>query len=60
MVNINITNTKEVHKISYEDWLAFLDKIEDCTCEPGDALLCPSCRGYNRKKYGDTIPFRGE
>ena len=32
---------------------------QECTCRPQDALLCPSCLEYNRRKYGDSIPFSG-
>ena len=32
---------------------------QECTCKPQDALLCPSCLEYTRRKYGDSIPFSG-
>ena len=33
---------------------------QECTCRPQDALLCPSCLEYTRRKYGDSIPHGGE
>ena len=33
---------------------------QECSCRPQDALLCPSCLEYNRRKYGDDIPYGGE
>jgi hypothetical protein len=30
---------------------------QECTCRPQDALLCPSCLEYNRRKYGENIAF---
>ena len=52
--------TKDVKQLDWEEWQSFLRKFEDCTCAPGSALACPSCREYNRLKYGDSIPYRGE
>ena len=52
MVSMNITTAKE-ERLTYEEWQAFLRKFEECTCTPGSALACPSCREYNRRKYGE-------
>ena len=52
MVNMNITRDEEFEvQLTHEEWQAFLRKFEECTCTPGSALACPSCREYNRRKY---------
>lgn len=51
MVSINITETNE--QMTWDEWQAYLKKFEDCTCTPGSALACPSCREYNQRKYGN-------
>lgn len=50
MVSINITEIDE--QMTWDEWQAFLQKFEDCTCTPGSALACPTCREYNQRKYG--------
>ena len=56
MVNINIREPKP-RQMSWEEWRAYLQKFEDCTCTEGSALACPSCREYSKRKYGESIPF---
>ena len=58
MVNLNITRDEKFEvQMSHEEWQAFLQHFEECTCDKGSALACPSCREYNQRKYGDEIPF---
>ena len=59
MVSIDIT-TPDIRQLTHAEWQAFLQKFEECTCTPGSSLACSSCREYNRRKYGDSIPFEGE
>ena len=64
MVNISITQkvtkVKQIPQADYDDHLRSQQRWQECTCRPQDALLCPSCLEYNRRKYGDSIPFGGE
>lgn len=55
MVNLGISKSKQM---THEEWQAYLRKWEECTCTPGSALACPSCREYNRRKYLGEIPFQ--
>jgi hypothetical protein len=36
-----------------------MERWRECTCQPQDALLCPSCLRYTKEKYGDNIPVPG-
>jgi len=40
-----------------DEYKKSLQRWQECTCRPQDALLCPVCREYNRQKYGKNIPF---
>jgi hypothetical protein len=63
MVNMSIAHEikpKTVAGMTWEEWQAFLQKVQDCTCKPDSALACPACREWSRQRYGDRIPFRGE
>jgi hypothetical protein len=54
---VNISTKQQQPRMTHEEWKAFLQKFEDCTCTPGSALACESCREYNSKKYCGHIPF---
>jgi len=56
-----IMTEKKIHEYSLPelstDYIRSLQRWQECTCRPQDALLCPVCREYNRQKYGQNIPI---
>ena len=52
----DVTDVEGFGPVTDED----MARWQECTCRPQDALLCPSCLEYNRRKYGDDIPYGGE
>lgn len=57
MVNISITKVEKIDDKEYAEYQRDLARWQECTCQPQDALLCPSCLRYTREKYGNEIPF---
>jgi len=53
---------KKIHEYSLPelsaDYVRSLQRWQECTCRPNDALLCPTCREYTRQKYGQNIPIQ--
>ena len=54
MVNLSITRDEKFEvRMTHEEWQAFLRKFEECTCDKGSALACPSCRSYYKRDWED-------
>jgi len=51
-------NEKELEV--WREYQRSLQRWQECSCRPQDALLCPVCLEYTKEKYGDDIPFGGE
>ena len=57
----NDVHNEEGFPITFEEWKDSMTRFRECTCQPHqDAYLCPVCKEYTDKKYGDSIPFGGE
>ena len=52
----DVTDVEGWGTVTEED----MARWQECSCRPQDALVCPSCLEYNRRKYGDDIPYGGE
>ncbi|MHC4413301.1 MAG: hypothetical protein ACYSW6_10110, partial [Planctomycetota bacterium] len=54
MVSLNIaptTTTTEVAGMTWEEWQAFLQSVQECTCKPDSALACPACRDFYQRDW---------